>query len=102
MHYGELFATFGVSHANLNSKGNVMVTNLESSSDYPPFSSDLSELYNINGVTKQDHIPKPDISTDKVQPPDVEVIDESEIIGEFVYGDICVENDDDGDCSIKK
>ena len=74
---------------------------MESSSDYPSSSSDLSELDNINGVTKQDHIPKPDISTDKVQPPDIEVIDESEIIGEFVYGDIADDNNDDGDVAKK-
>ena len=48
-------------------------------------------------MTKQYHIPKPDISTDKVQPPDIEVIDESEIIGEFVSGDIGDDNDDDVD-----
>lgn len=37
--------------------------------------------------TKHDLIPKPGMSTGRVQPPpDIEVIDESLIIGDFDYG----------------
>ena len=40
-----------------------------------------------NDVIKSDQIPKPDLFTGRVQPPpDIEVIDESLIIADFVYG----------------
>ena len=81
-------------------------TNLESSSDYPS-SSDLSERENSD-LIKSDQIPKPDIKTDKVQPPDIEIIDESEIIGDLVYEEITegningnVNNDGDKNTDLK-
>ena len=61
-------------------------TSLESSSNYPS-SSDVSEEMNNGDVIKPDQIPKPNLFTDRVQPPpDIEVIDESLIIADFVYG----------------
>jgi len=61
-------------------------TSLEAFSDYPS-SSDVSEEMNNGDVIKSNQIPKPSLSTNRVQPPpDIEVIDESLIIADFVYG----------------
>lgn len=62
-------------------------SNLDSSSDYPS-SSDVSlEINNGDDLSNNsDQIPKPDMFTGRVQPPpDIEVIDESLIIGDFDY-----------------
>lgn len=58
-------------------------SNLENSSDFPS-SSDSSDRENSEGF-KPDEIPKPGILTDKVQPPDIAIIDEDEIAGEIIY-----------------
>ena len=60
-------------------------TNLENSSDFPS-SSESSDRENSETV-KPDDIPKPDIATGKVQPPDIAIIDEDEIIGDITYED---------------
>ena len=58
-------------------------TNLENSSDFPS-SSDSSDRENSE-IAKPDQIPKPDVATDKVQPPDIAIIDEDEIAGDITF-----------------
>lgn len=83
-----------------HSKASKQYTSLHTSCDYStsPTTSDFSEEMNngvgtsstaINNddVIKRNQIPKPNLFSNRVQPPsDIEVIDESLIIADFVYG----------------
>ena len=88
-----------------HSKASKRYTSLDTSGEYAASSttSDLSEEMNndIGGISsaaiimnddgvdiiKRNQIPKPDLFANRVQPPpNIEVIDESLIIADFVYG----------------
>ena len=86
-----------------HSKASKRYTSLDTSGEYAASSttSDMSEemncgistsstatiINNDGDVIKRNQIPKPDLFANRVQPPpDIEVIDESLIIADFVYG----------------